>query len=79
MKAYILVNSEPGMIWKIAEAALKIDGVKEAYAITGQFDDIIQVEFEKMENLGRIIEKVQSIKGVLRTQTLIVIPPPIRE
>ncbi|MEM1989963.1 MAG: Lrp/AsnC ligand binding domain-containing protein [Candidatus Bathyarchaeia archaeon] len=79
MKAYILVNSEPGMIWKIAEAALKIDGVKEAYAITGQFDDIIHVEFEKMENLGRIIEKVQSIKGVLRTQTLIVIPPPIRE
>lgn len=79
MKAYILVNSEPGMIWKVAETALKVEGVKEAYAVTGQFDDIIQVEFEKMENLGEIIGKVQSIKGVLRTQTLIVIPPPIRE
>lgn len=79
MRAYILVNSEPGMIWKVAEAALKIDGVREAYAVTGQFDDIIQVEFEKMEDLGRIIERVQSIKGVLRTQTLITIPPPIRE
>ncbi|MEM1606925.1 MAG: Lrp/AsnC ligand binding domain-containing protein [Candidatus Bathyarchaeia archaeon] len=79
MKAYILVNSEPGMIWKVAEAALKVEGVKEAYAVTGQFDDIIQVEFEKMENLGVIIEKIQSIRGVIRTQTLIVIPPPIRE
>ncbi|MEM2341830.1 MAG: Lrp/AsnC ligand binding domain-containing protein [Candidatus Bathyarchaeia archaeon] len=79
MRAYILVNSEPGMIWKVAEAALEIDGVKEAYAVTGQFDDIIQVEFERMEDLGRIIERVQSIKGVLRTQTLITIPPPIRE
>ncbi|MEM1530325.1 MAG: Lrp/AsnC ligand binding domain-containing protein [Candidatus Bathyarchaeia archaeon] len=79
MKAYILVNSEPGMIWKVAEAALSIECVKEAYAVTGQFDNIVQIEFEKMEDLGRIIEKIQSIKGVLRTQTLITIPPPIRE
>lgn len=67
------------MIWKVAEDALKIKGVQEAYAVTGQFDDIIQVEFEKMEDLGRIIEMVQSIKGVLRTQTLITIPPPVRD
>ena len=79
MKAYVLVNSEPGMIWKVAEAALKIEGVREAYAVTGEFDDIIQVEFERMENLGKIIEKIQNIKGVLKTQTLIAIPPPIRE
>jgi len=79
MKAYVLVNSEPGMIWKVAEAALKIEGVKEAYAVTGEFDDVIQVEFERMENLGKIIEKIQNIRGVLKTQTLIAIPPPIRE
>ncbi|MCD6470676.1 Lrp/AsnC ligand binding domain-containing protein [Candidatus Bathyarchaeota archaeon] len=79
MKAYVLVNSEPGMIWKVAEAALKIEGVREAYAVTGEFDDIIQVEFERMENLGKIIEKIQNIRGVLKTQTLIAIPPPIRE
>lgn len=79
MKAYILVNSEPGMIWDVAEAALKIEGVKEAHAVTGQFDDIIQVEFRRMEDLGKIIERVQAIKGVVRTQTLVVIPRPIRE
>ncbi|MEM3546017.1 MAG: Lrp/AsnC ligand binding domain-containing protein [Candidatus Bathyarchaeia archaeon] len=79
MKAYILVNSEPRMIWRVAEEALKIKGVIEAYAVTGQFDDVIQVEFEKMEDLGIIIERVQSIKGVLRTQTLITIPPPVRD
>jgi DNA-binding Lrp family transcriptional regulator len=67
------------MIWRVAEDALRIEGVKEAYAVTGQFDDIVEVEFEKMEDLGRIIEKVQSIKGVLRTQTLITIPPPVRD
>ncbi|MBS7640552.1 MAG: Lrp/AsnC ligand binding domain-containing protein [Candidatus Bathyarchaeia archaeon] len=79
MKAYILVNSEPGMIWDVAESAFKIRGVKEAHAVTGQFDDVIEVEFNKMEELGGIIEKIQSIKGVRRTQTLIVVPRPIRE
>lgn len=79
MKAYILVNSEPGMIWEVAEAALKVEGVKEAYAVTGQFDDIIQVEFNKMEDLGKIIGMIQNIKGVRRTQTLVVIPRPLRE
>ncbi len=79
MRAYVLVNSESGMIWKVAEAALKIEGVKEAYAVTGEFDDIIRIEFDRMEDLGKIIERIQSIKGVLRTQTLITIPPPIRE
>ncbi len=67
------------MIWDVAETALNIEGVKEAYAVTGQFDDIIQVEFKRMEDLGRIIEKIQSIKGVMRTQTLVVIPRPLRE
>lgn len=79
MKAYILVNSEPGMIWDVAETALKIEGVREAHAVTGQFDDVIQVEFKRMEDLGRIIEGIQSIKGVVRTQTLVVIPRPLRE
>ncbi|MGC8998498.1 MAG: Lrp/AsnC ligand binding domain-containing protein [Candidatus Bathyarchaeia archaeon] len=79
MEAYILINAEPGMIWEVAEAALKIEGVKMAHAVTGQFDAVVYVEFAKVEELGRIIEKVQQIRGVHRTQTLIAVPPPIRK
>lgn len=78
MEAYILVNAEPGMIWEVAEAALKIEGVNTAHAVTGQFDVVISVEFTKMEDLGKVIEKVQSVAGVRRTQTLVTIPRPIR-
>lgn len=78
MEAYILANAEPGMIWEVAEAALKIEGVKVAHAVTGQFDVIVFLEFTKMEDLGKIIEKVQSIVGVRRTQTLVTVPRPIR-
>lgn len=79
MEAYILINADPGLIWDVAEAALKIEGVKMAHAVTGQFDDVVFVEFLKMEDLGRIIKEIQAIFGVRRTQTLITVPRPIRE
>ncbi len=79
MEAYILINTEPGMIWAVAEATLKIEGVKMAHAVTGQFDAVAYVEFLKMEDLGKIIEKIQRLRGVRRTQTLIAIPPTIRK
>lgn len=79
MEAYILINADPGLIWDVAEAALKIKGVKMAHAVTGQFDDVAYVEFIKMEDLGRIIKEIQAIFGVRRTQTLITVPRPIRE
>lgn len=79
LEAYILINADPGLIWDVAEAALKIKGVKMAHAVTGQFDDVVYVEFIKMEDLGRIIKEIQAIFGVRRTQTLITVPRPIRE
>lgn len=79
MEAYVLIDAEPGMIWEVAEAALKIKGVKVAHAVTGQYDAVAFVEFLKMDNLGEIIEKIQRLKGVRRTQTLVAIPPTIRK
>jgi len=38
LEAYIFINADPGMLWHITEAALKIEGVKMAHTVTGQFD-----------------------------------------
>jgi len=78
VEAYILVNSVPGMVWEIAEAALKIEGVKTAHAVTGQFDVIAYAEFANMDTLREIINKFMSLNGVQRTQTAIVIPHGLR-
>jgi DNA-binding Lrp family transcriptional regulator len=78
VEAYILVNSVPGMVWEIAEAALKIEGVKTVHAVTGQFDVIAYAEFANMDTLRKIINKFMSLNGVQRTQTAIVIPPGLR-
>jgi len=79
LEAYVLIDAEPGVIWEVAEATLKIDGVKRAHAVAGQYDTVAYVKFTKMDDLGKIIEKIQRIKGVRRTQTLIAIPPTIRK
>ena len=78
VEAYILVNSVPGMVWEIAEAALKIEGVKTVHAVTGQFDVIAYAEFANMDTLRKIINKFMSLNGVQRTQTAIVIPSGLR-
>jgi len=79
LEAYVLIDAEPGSIWDVAEAALKIKGVKKAHAVAGQYDAVAYVEFLKMDDLGKVLEKIQRVKGVRRTQTLIVIPPTVRK
>jgi hypothetical protein len=74
MEAYILINSEPRMVWNIAKAALDIEGVKMAHAVTGQFDVVAYVEFSHMNILEGIISELQLLKGVKKTQTAIAIP-----
>jgi DNA-binding Lrp family transcriptional regulator len=79
LEAYILVSTEANQLWKVAESTLKIEGVKTAHAVAGQFDVVAVVGFPKIEDLGKILEKVQGLKGVRGTETLIAIPPPVRE
>jgi DNA-binding Lrp family transcriptional regulator len=56
----------------VAEDAVKIEGVKMAHAVTGEFDVVAYVELLRIEELGRIIDAIQSIEGVIRTRTAIV-------
>jgi DNA-binding Lrp family transcriptional regulator len=74
LQAYILITTEPAKVWEVAEAILKIDGVKMAHAVTGSYDVIAFIEAAKLDMLGDILGKILSIQGVLHTQTAIVMP-----
>ncbi|MEM2094346.1 MAG: Lrp/AsnC ligand binding domain-containing protein [Candidatus Bathyarchaeia archaeon] len=74
-RAYVFINAEPGKLWQITAVASKLKGVKMADAITGEFDVILYIELEDMNQLSNLIELIQNIKGVVRTHTSIVIPP----
>lgn len=78
MEAYVLISTEANASWQIAEALLKIEGVKVIHVVTGQFDVVALVEFPDLDDLRRIVDRIQHENRVLRTQTLITIPPPAR-
>lgn len=75
MEAFILINTKSGWLWKVAQEIAKIKGVKLARAVTGQFDVATYIKLERNEDLSNIIEKLQSINGIVKTQTLIAMPP----
>lgn len=77
MEAFILVNTEAGALWQVLEALLKVEGVKTTYGVTGQFDAVVLIQFSDLDNMRKTIEKIHHVKGVLRTQTLMTIPPPV--
>ena len=75
MEAYVLINCEAGKSWEIAETALKVEDVKMAHAVTGQYDVVAFVEFADMDMLTDILGKFQTMNGIERTHTAVVIPP----
>jgi len=77
LNAFILINTERGKLWKVADEASKIKGVKIAHAVTGEYDVILYIEFLNISELTDIINKVQSIVGVVKTATAIAMAPRI--
>jgi len=79
LEAYILLNVEANSVtWQVVESVLKIEGVKTAHVVTGQFDAVVFAQFSELDFLGKIVERIHRVKGVLRTQTLLSVPSPVR-
>lgn len=74
MESYLLLECSSGMVWKVAEAIIKIEGVKMAHTVTGNFDVIAFAEFSNIDELTTIIQKVQALKGVQKSQTAVAMP-----
>ena len=74
MEAYVLVNCDAGESWKIAEAARKIENVKMAHAVTGEYDVVAFIEFNDMDGLTKILGMFQAMEGIQRTHTAVAIP-----
>jgi len=73
MKAYIFVNAGRGRALAVAEAVRSMVGVRDAEAITGDFDVVATLEFEELGGLRSVMTAIQSIEGISKTTTCLVI------
>lgn len=72
--SYVLIELSPGTAKIAADKISRIEGVKMAHAVTGPFDVIAFAEVSNLASLSELVlSKIQSIEGVKRTQTAVVV------
>ncbi len=74
ISAYVFIECSAGAARELAKGISKIKGVLRANATTGPYDVIALVEAPDINILGDfIVTRIQSLPGVLRTQTNVVV------
>jgi len=74
VKAFVLIQTQLGRARAVAKAISKVRGVEMAHAVTGVYDVIAYLQLSDMNTVSElVIKKIQSVKGVERTHTAIVV------
>ena len=73
MRAYIELAVEPGSdIVRILKAIRIVQGVTEAYAVTGHADIIASVDASDIKSISHIVIRgLHPIRGIATTETLL--------
>lgn len=68
--AIVMIKAEVDRIPEAGEAIAALDGVEEAYSVTGEWDLIAVVKVPRHEDLADLIPgRLNKIPGVLHTET----------
>lgn len=72
--AYVLTTVEPGYVKTVLDGIRNVTGVIDANAVTGPYDIIAKVEKENADAIGKsVVAEIQTIEGVERTLTALVV------
>jgi len=75
--AYVLLRVKPGMDRSVLHNVRKLAQVKEAVTVYGEYDMLIKVEVETLEDLDSFIfDTIRTIKGAESSTTLITMEVP---
>lgn len=68
--AYILIQTEVGIVARVAEEIRKVKGVESVDEVTGPYDIIVRAEATNLDLLGKmVVRNIQGVDGVVRTLT----------
>jgi DNA-binding Lrp family transcriptional regulator len=70
--AVVLIDAEPGSIAGMAEQLVELDGVAEAYSVTGDHDLVAVVRVRAHEELADVVTQgIAQLPGIRDTTTLV--------
>lgn len=70
--AIVLIEAERAAMPSLGGALADLDGVREVYSVTGEWDFVAIVAVPRHTDLaGVVTERVSQIEGVVRTRTMV--------
>jgi DNA-binding Lrp family transcriptional regulator len=70
--AVVLIEAERDALTTLGSALAGLDGVAEAYSVTGEWDFVAIVRVPRHEQLAEVITgQLVKLSGVTRTQTMV--------
>lgn len=70
--AIVLVEAERDAMSQLGAALADVEGVREAYSVTGEWDFVCIVQVARHEELADVITgQISQVRGVHRTQTMV--------
>ena len=70
--AIVLVEAERDVMSTLGGALAEVDGVREAYSVTGEWDFVCIVHVKQHEDLaGVVTNTISKLPGIARTHTMV--------
>ena len=70
--AIVLVEAERDALSTLGGALADVEGVREAYSVTGEWDFVAILRLREQEMLAQVVTgRLSQLQGVRRTQTMV--------
>lgn len=69
---FVLIKTEPGHVTEVANRVGQVESFSEAYSISGEYDLLVKLYVDDIDELGRLIERdIHSIPHMRHTFTIL--------
>ena len=69
---FVLVKVEPGHVTSVANRIGEVESFSEAYSTSGEYDLLVKLYVENVDELGRLVERdLHSIPHIRETFTIL--------
>jgi DNA-binding Lrp family transcriptional regulator len=72
LTAFVLIHAEPDRVADLGSEIAEVEGVAEAYSVTGDLDLVAVVRVRQHDDLADVVTRhISSLDGIVHTTTMI--------
>ena len=72
LSAFVLIDSEPGQVGRLAAELADVPGVAEVYSVAGECDIVVIVRVRPHDELAEVVTaRIGTLAGIVATRTMV--------